>query len=349
MSRTVKHISLHRIADPRLGEVIELRVVADVEEGVLALIQIEEAVIREYARQVSWPHRWVTLFVLEDLQPLMRQLRSGKNHANISLSSQPISSESASFLRERPVINVYDLVDLKTCNVFVNRSALVTQGDWDDPLALRGLLAHEHAHPLAENETTRSTRQVNLEIEGQENSKFRIVQVLSRLAEELCLSAPREVFTNELALRNNFSKALLHLNLKNVDSAFRNLDGRGILIGQLQQEVVKGNLASDTANLLLLVGDLNGYLPLALEVAPFYRAGHADEARRLEKALESEVFPRLDPLTAQAFTDLKGMYIDLKDDLKPPALIAWGNRVIAILAKVLAEKDPNLKVRLWVN
>ena len=69
MARRVKHFGLHHVAET------ELRVVADVEEGVLRVIQIEEAVIRGYAQQASWPHHWVTLFVLQDLQPLARQLR----------------------------------------------------------------------------------------------------------------------------------------------------------------------------------------------------------------------------------------------------------------------------------
>ena len=43
MARTVKHFSLHRIAGT------ELRVVADVEDGVLPVIQVEEVVIRGYA------------------------------------------------------------------------------------------------------------------------------------------------------------------------------------------------------------------------------------------------------------------------------------------------------------
>jgi hypothetical protein len=349
MSRTVKHFSLHRIVVPELHEGIELRIVADVEDGVLALSQVEEAVIRGYARQTRWPHRWVTLFILEDLQPLVRQLRGRTNHSSLSPSEHAIPAETAAFVSARPVINVYDLADLTTCNVFVNRKAMVSHGYWKDPLALQGLLAHEHAHPLAENETTRASRQVGIQIEEDENVRFKAIQVLCGLAEELCLSGPRELFTNEMTIRNDFSKALFHLNMQNVESARRNLTGRGQLVGQLQQEVATGDMSGAAADLLLLLGDLKVYLPLAFEIAPFYRAGRAVEARDLETALETAIFSQLDPLAVEAFSALKRLYMDLKDDLRPQALITWSDEVFSILARVLAEKGLPLRYRLWVN
>jgi len=348
MSRTVKHISLHRIA------ATELRVVADVEEGVLPLIQVEEAIIREYARQARWPHRWVTLFILEDLKPLVRQLHRGASPASLGAAGYNLLPESAAALNKRPLVNLYDLADLSGCNVFVNRRAMVAQDYWEDYLALRGLLAHEHAHPLAENVATRLSRQMRLQIEEDENSKSeirnlksKISPVLTSLSEKLCLFAPREIFANEMAIRSGFAEALLHLNLRNVENAARSVAGREELTRQLQREIAQGDLTTAGANLLLLVGDLNGQLPLSLEVAPFYRAGRAAEGRRLDASLEIAVFPHLDPLAVQAFIALKDQYLTLRPDLGSLDLMVWGNGVLNILVKTLAEKGLTLQLRLW--
>jgi hypothetical protein len=349
MSRTVKHISLHRIA------ATELRVVANIEEGVLPLIQVEEAVIREYTRQARWPHHWVTLFILEDLQPLVRQLQRGASPSSLGAAGYGLSPESAAALHERPVVNVYDLADLTGCNVFVNRRAMVAQGYWEDLLTLRGLLAHEHAHPLAENEATRLSRQMRLQVEEDENSKSeirnlksKISPVLTSLSEKLCLFAPREIFTNEMAIRSGFAEALLHLNLCNVENAARSVVGREELTHQLQRETAQGDMTTAEADLLLLVGDLNGQLPLSLEVTPFYRAGCVAEYKRLDESLKIDVFPHLDPLVAQAAIALRDQYLTLRPDLTLPDLMEWGNGVLNILVKILAEKGLTLQFRLWM-
>jgi hypothetical protein len=419
MARTVRHFSLHRIAgaSPELGEGTELRVVADVEAGVLPVIQAEEAVIRGYistefrnskpvlspaevseVRIPFWPHRWVTLFVLEDLQPLVRQLRLGAAPASLTTlghppggepakgqalwlrNRQPLSPESAAALEYRPVVNVYDLADLTGCNIFANRKAMVEQDYWDDPLALRGLLAHEHAHPLAENETARASRHLRLRIadcglalsvveglriEEDENSKSetcgepspersrtiqnlksKIVPVLTSLAEKLCLYAPREIFANEVTIQSGFADGLLHLNLRNVDNAVRSVSGRDGLVQQLRQEAAQGNLTPAAAEQLLFVGDLSGYLDLALEVASFDRAGRAADARSLETVLQTAVFPHLDGLVPQAFAALRDQYIDLRTDLTEPELLLWGQGVLDTLIRVSAEKGLKIAYRL---
>ena len=145
MARTVKHLSLHRIAG------IELRVVADVEEGVIPIVEIEEAVIRQYVQWVQppWPHRSVNLFVLEDLQPLVHQLQQPP--ATGAFQPTETGDETIPALWwDVPVVNVYDLADLTTCNVFVNRQVMVREGYWDDALAIQGLLAHEHEWELGQ-------------------------------------------------------------------------------------------------------------------------------------------------------------------------------------------------------
>jgi hypothetical protein len=257
-------------------------------------------------------------------------------------------------LDHRPVVNVYDLADLSGCHVFVNRQAMVKEGYWEDPLAIQGLLAHEHAHPLAENETARASRrlQVELSLEGPpstfeiRNSKFEIRTLLTLLADKLCLYAPREIFANELAIRSGFGSALLHLDRRTVTNAGRSVAGRKDLRQQLQQEVSRGNLTPSAADLLLLIGDLKGYLDLALEVAPFYRTGREADARKLEMVLEAEVLPHLEPEVTQAYTALRDQYRALRADLTSAELLAWGEGVLNILAETLAQKGLNLQYRL---
>lgn len=345
--RTVKHFSLHRIAGT------ELRFVSDVETGVLPVLQEEEAVIRGYARRGHWPHRSVTLFVLQDLQPLLRQIRAG--------ARLPAGLPAA--MNDRPVLNVYDLADLAACNVFVNRQAMVTAGYWDDALAIRALLAHEHAHPLAENGTTRASRGLMVELSlpaaaplppnsGEAGGGWgadrqdRVRRLLTELADKLGLSAPREVFTNELALRSGFGEALLHLDRRNVANAAEGVKGRKALRRQLEQEVAQGHLSSVAADQLLLIGDLESYLHLALEVAPFYRAGRETEARELETVLETAVFPHLEPEAPRSFTRLRDQYIALRSDLTLAELEAWVREVLSILAEALAGKELLLQYRL---
>lgn len=352
MMRTVKHLSLHRIAGT------ELRVVADVEAGVLSVIQMEEAVIRGYTQREMWPHRWVTLFVLQDLQPLVRQLsptppeRDGGKGGRASLPPG-----GAAALDYRPVVHVYDLADLARCHVFVNQRAMMKEGYWDDPLAIQGLLAHEHAHPLAENEVTRASRQLNLvlspksEVLGLQNSDLglRTKDLLTLLADKLCLYAPRELFANELTIHSGFGEALLHLDRRTVANASRSVAGREDLQQQLQQEVASGNLTPQGAEALLLIGDLKGYLDLALETAPFYRTGRESDARELEAVLETEVFPHLEPQVPRAYTALRDQYIALRADLTLPELMAWGKAALNILAEALAEKGLTLRYRLQIN
>jgi hypothetical protein len=354
MARTVKHFSLHRIGGT------ELRVVSDVASGVLPLVEAEEAVIEGYtdpermAGLPPWPHRWVTLLIMQDMQPLIRQLtpsalRQAERGGQGEGASLPPGGASA--LDQRPVVNVYDLANPDACHVFVNHQAMVQAGYWHDLLAARGLLAHEHAHPLAENETIRSSRQVQLDLRFTVadsrleeydtqigNRKSRIVNVLALLADELSVYAPREVFANELTICSRFGDALLHLDRQNVANAAQGVTGRGELCQQLQQEVTEGMLTQPAADLLLLIGDLRGFLNLALEVAPFYRTGQKREARELEAALETAVFPYVEPQVAVAYRTLRDRYIALCADLSPSGFVAWSEGVLNVLAGVLAEK-----------
>ncbi|MBU0703246.1 MAG: hypothetical protein KKC18_05205 [Chloroflexi bacterium] len=363
MARTIKHFSLQRIAGT------ELRVVSDVESGVLPVVQVEEAVIRGYAQEGLWPHRWVTLFVLQDMQPLVRQLTSTPSLPLPGGGSEgggpALPPGGAAALNHRPVVNVYDRADPAGCHVFVNQQAMVKEGYWDDPLAVQGLLAHEHAHPLAENETARASRRLQVELSmepppsdtGQRahdrrwtvERQDKIHRLLTLLVDKLCLYAPREIFANEVTIHSGFGEALLHLDRRNVANASRSVAGREELRQHLQQEVTQGTLTPAAADLLLLIGDLKGYLDLALEVAPFYRAGRESDARELEAVLETSVLPHLEPEVSLAYSALREQYVALHADLAPPELVAWGEGVLGILAEVLAEKEGVLQYHLRIT
>ena len=337
MARTVRHFSLHRLGDT------ELQVVSEIEVGTLPVIAAEEAVIRGYAAQGPWPHRSVTLFLLQDLQPLVRRLQPGAD----------LPPGGAAALDFRPVVNAYDLADLSSCHLFLNWHALQQEQYADDPLAIQGLLAHEHGHPLAENETTRASRRLRAPLAVQSwpgvgaeqgggwleqgDRREKLESLLALLGDTLCAYAPREVFASEVAARRGFAASLLHLNRRNLANTRRGLAGREKMRGQLRQEVSRGNLPPTAADLLLLVGDLKGYVDLGLEAAAFYRAGCQAEAEELEGVLQAEVFPHLEPQVPRLYAALREQYVALRPDLTPAELKTWGRRVLKCLTEALAE------------
>jgi hypothetical protein len=225
------------------------------------------------------------------------------------------------------------------------------EGYWNDQDAIMALLAHEHAHPLAENETTQASRQLRLAISDFRLAigDFSIENLLTLLVDKLCLYAPRELFANEMTIRSGFGEVLLHLDRRTMANASRSVAGREDLHQQLQQEVASGNLTLQGAELLLLIGGLKGYLDLALEIAPFYRTGRRDDAQELETILETEVFPHLEPEVQRAYTALRDQYIALHANLTLPELMAWGEGVLGLLVEALAEKGLTLRYRLQIN
>ena len=342
MGRKVTHFTLLRVGET------ELRVISDVEDGVLPVVQEEEDVIRRYAQHGSWHHQSVTLFVLQDLQPLVHQI-------------QPAAERfpgGTGVLDKRPVVNVYDLAEPSGCQVFVNREAMLREGYWDDPVAVRGLLAHEHAHPLSEGETTQASRRLEAELTVEYLHSSRqwigirqsaILEILNVLASKLCIYAPREVFANEVTIRSGFSDALMHLDRRNVAGAQSSLAGRQDLLRHFKHSVEQGKLTQAGADLLLVVGDLQSYLDLALEVAPFYRSGWKSEARELEKALEDNLFPHLEREVQQAYSALVERYIGLRTDLAADDLAAWCKEVFDIFAEILSAKGLRVNSKFKVR
>lgn len=325
--------------------------VSDMESGLGPFIEVEEEVIAKYAASSRWRQKAVTLFVLKDLGPLVRQLCEGAALPPGGLAT----------LGHRPIVNVYDLDNPTACHIFVNQQAMEKEGYWDDHEAVKALLAHEHAHPLSECETTRSARRLKADLSTEstrplspsedEDSGWqgKVDRLLALIVDKLCLYAPREVFANDATIEGSFSASLLHLDKKNVLSAAEGLRSRGTLRQMLQDEVETGSLTPAGADLLLAIADMKGYLDLAMETASFYRQSKVAEARELEEILLAQVMPHLDPLVAEAYPKLRDAYTGLPDDASPEALMQLERALIGILAEVLNQKGLRLECRLSVS
>jgi hypothetical protein len=321
------------------------------EYGLGPFIEVEEEVVAKYAASPRWQQKAVTLFVLKDLEPLVRQLCEGAALPPGGLAT----------LGHRPIVSVYDLENPTACHIFVNQQAMEKEGYWGDHEAVKALLAHEHAHPLSECETTRSARRLkaDLSTEGtrplfpseDEDSGWqgKVDRLLALIVDKLCLYAPREVFANDATIEGSFSASLLHLDKKNVLGAAEGLRSRGTLRQMLQDEVEAGSLTPAGADLLLAIADMKGYLDLAMETASFYRQSKVAEAQELEEILLAQVMPHLDPLVAEAYPKLRDAYTGLPDDASPEALVQLEGALIGILAEVLNQKGLRLECRLSVS
>lgn len=331
MSNAIEHFSRTRV------DHTTLQVMADTQQGLARLIDEETSVIRHFARSGNWPHKRVNMFVLENLQPLVSQIK----HATA------LSSVVAEDIDRRPMVNVYDAADLSECAVFVNRGVLDRDGTWHDELALRGLLAHEHGHPLAENKTVHAARELSVEIEEAEPAQNAAIgPILLLLASRISVQAPQEVFANEIAIRAGFADALFHLDEGVIEKARLGVSKRPLLVESLRKQVTNGKLSADQAAAFLLVGDLQAHLGFALETAPFLRTGRAQQAQTLEAALDQGVWAHLDPTVKRLYEELREHYRRLKVDFTPAETKAWASEAMALLGDVFRQQ--NVRVRLNV-
>ena len=323
---TIRHFALHRIGD------VELRVISDIESGVIGISEVAEDVLRRYVAVAGWPHRVVSLFVLSDLSPLQRQL----------VATAKLPPGGVEGLGLRPIVNLYDLADLAACNIFINQTAMVKEGYWGDRVIETALLAHEHAHPLAENATTLATRQIAVTVQPTSDQPLdstdeaawqeKLRRLLQLQVDKLCLYAPREVFTNDIVLREGFGDALYHLDLQNVNNAAQGIQARPSLVAGLAAEAALTNAGRAV---FLAVADLKAHLDLALEIASFHRLGRAAQARSLEQVLDTAVFPALVPVTGLAYRALVKRYQALTPDMPPDALADFAGQIVTILADAL--------------
>jgi hypothetical protein len=351
VNRLLKHFSLRRIAGT------ELRVVSDIESGVGSLAEVEEEVIAKYAATPRWRQQVITLFVLKDLEPLVRQLSEGAaGRRSADLSALPPGG--LAILGQRPIVNVYDLENPGSCHVFINQRAMEKEGYWDDREAVKGLLAHEHAHPLSECETTRSARRLQADLssdgvqpllpsQAQDKEwQTKVDRLLAVVVDKLCLYAPREVFANDVAIESNFTAPLLYLDKKNVLNAAKGVRSKEALRQRLQAEVETASLTPAGADLLLVIADMHGHLDLAMETASFYRQGKVTEAKELEEMLFAEVMPYLEPPVAEAYPRLRDEYVQLPQDASPEELAQLEAALLGILAAVLKQKGLTLEYNL---
>jgi hypothetical protein len=302
--------------------------------GVIQLMQCEETVIRKYEQAGLWRHQRVMFFVLRDLQPLMRQVQQKPGMTPGRIAD----------IQNQPATVLYDLKSLSECSVYINRQASERAGYWHDLVAMQGLLVHEHAHPVAENDTVRASRRLNLELTGAGDE--RLDRVMTDLARVLSLYAPRELFANETALRAGFGDVMLHLDQRLITDASRSLAGRATLLHQLGDAVSRQAITQTAAKVLLLAGDMQMCLPLAIEVAPFYRAGANQLARQLETLLTTTLCPALGLRVERTYRALCDAYINLSSNQTADTLMNWCSSVLTIVADSLTESGYVLQFRL---
>ena len=269
---TVKHFGLHRLDN------VELRVVADDETGILRVEQAEIDVVGRLSGDPRWQHKTVTMFVLSDLQPLQRQLEA------LGLRPADVRLQERDELLSRPVVNVYDLASPATCNVFVNRKAMIEAEVLGRQPGPRGFVCTRACasscrmcvHGGAAHAAHRSTTAARGALGPRRRCRMRTGrqrsnQQIGALAAKLFSTGPREVFTNDIAVAAGFDRALYHLNRENIANLALGLKFRPALAAQLANVVAQGQLSPTGADMLRLIGDMQAFLPLAMEIAPFKR------------------------------------------------------------------------------
>lgn len=343
---TIQHVSLHHV------DTVELRIVSDMDIDTLPLVESERQVLTQLARETTWPHRTVMLSVLSDLAPLQRQLRTLRRLP----SGGRIDDIDA--LLKQPVINVYDLAAPQNCHIFVNHSAMVAAGYWNDVLAMQGLLAHEHAHPLAECAAIDATRHLQLAVaieltvpwatepEWARTWAGKVNPQITTLVQSIALVGPRELFTNEIVLATGFVQPLLYLNRKNVHNLVAGLAYRPIFHKQLAEAVAVGRLSQPGADTLLLLGDLQGYLMMVMEIVAFQRQGYLAEAKELQDRLQDEIFPHLDPQFGTLFQAICNSYKELSAVASLSEMEEFVRSLLHLLSAVLEKRSAKLTYQL---
>jgi hypothetical protein len=352
MIEAIEHVSRHCLSGG------ELQVVADAEKGVDALIEAEKRVTHGFLQHGGWPHKRVNLFVFQSLQPLMERMR----HDNT------LSAAGARELDHCPMVHVYDEDDLEECSIFVNRALMVQHGVWEDVLALEGLLAHEHAHPMADNAASRAARSLRMRLvtidvasrkpgraphcasgRAAEVGYSRLVRPglavrqlvagsLANLARDLCIEAPHEVFANEYAIRAGFGAGLERLSQLSLTHGRSGMIERMGLSNRLRAEVDERRLSEQEMSVLLLAASTEAHLRVALETAPFVRAGRPDQALAVEALAEAEVFSQVEPEIGALVQSLCDSYLLLKPDMDLVSVRDWAGSAFLPIIEAFARR-----------
>jgi hypothetical protein len=352
MARAVPQVLRHKPTSTKL------QVVCDTATGLEDFAAIEKKVIGGFERHGHWPHKQVNLFVFETLQPLVEQIKqataAARNRARPGAlaKARAEASRHVEELDRKPMVHIYNLANLAECSIFVNRRRMIALGLWDDALALEGLLAHEHAHPLAENTTTRAARGLKATVqvlslqEGLESQEKQLRHSVETLVEELCLHAPHEVLANELAIRAGFGEALLHLNLMSLTNGRAGLNEHAALKAKLAAEVKADRLSKKGMALTLSMASIEAHVRMALESAAFTRAGDAVRAGALDSLIEEEVFKHVEPEVGALYRLYCARYATLKPDLDTPGVRTWMLESFVPLTDTLRKRGASFKVDL---
>lgn len=308
-----------------------VRVVTDCAEDIETVVAAERRVIGGFARRGLWPHEAVTLFVLENLAPLVGQLRQ----------LHGLDEQEALQLPQRPMVNLYDLRRQRECFVFVNRQVMLAEGYWGDVLAVEGLLAHEHAHPVAECAALAIARGLKVVAEGPTEA----APLLARLGETLSTGALSELFANDACIANGFDAAMAHLDRVTVMRAAANLAQRPELCRRLAAATAAGTMTAGMESLLLRLADAQSTLIFALELAPFARAGHAARGKEIADILRRRILPSLDKAVGEMFFALNDLYLRPRSDWTSGELLPWCDEVLALLSAGLGEDGNAVTLR----
>lgn len=350
MARSVPQVLRHRSTSTKL------QVVCDSATGLEDFAAIERKVIGGFERRGSWPHQQVNLFVFETLQPLVEQIKQataparGKQKPGALGKARAEASRHIEELDHKPMVHIYNLANLAECSIFVNCRRMIALGLWDDELALEALLAHEHAHPLAENGTTRAARglkalvQVERLPELLETQEKQLCHSVETIIEELCLHAPHEVLANELAVLAGFGEALLHLNRLSLTGGRAGIAEHAALKARLTAEVKAGRASKKGMALMLSMASIEAHVRMALESAAFTRAGDLVRARTLDGLMEEEVFKHIEPEAGALYRYYCARYATLKTDMDANGAIAWMREGCAPLIDALHKRGASFKV-----
>ncbi|WP_425104175.1 hypothetical protein [Ancylobacter sp.] len=309
-----------------------VRVVTDCAVDISAIVQAEERVVRKLADQGAWPHETVTLFVLDDLAPLVGQL--ARTHR--------LLADDLVRLPQRPMVNLYDPRHAGECFVFVNRPIMIAEGFWGDDLAAEALLAHEHAHPLSEAPATMAARGLKVEADG----PAALAPLAAELGHTLSTGAVTELLANAYCIAHGFADALHHLDRLSLARAVNNLPQRAELERRAGAAVAAGTLAENQLRPLLRLADAQIGLPFALEVVPFAQAGRSAAAAELDALLLDGLMARMAAEVASTYHDLRACFLHLRPEWTAPAVAAWCTRILDRLSDFLSAGGAPLSLRL---